>query len=135
MNLCSPPTLHSTNTHQHKRKAQRTPSRSTSPSGHNNHHLPSHISSLEIKVNSLQQSLSKLDEHTTTLINNQQAVLRVLTTMALPPSLATYLAPLYNRVYAKTKKEASKRSFERIVRRSFHFIGSFKLQKSVRLPN
>ena len=35
------------------------------------------------------------------------------------------------RVYAKTKKEASKRSFERIVRRSFHFIGSFKLQKSV----
>jgi hypothetical protein len=40
-----------------------------------------------------------------------------------------------NRVYAKTKKEASKRSFERIVRRSFHFIGSFKLQKSVKLPN
>jgi len=40
-----------------------------------------------------------------------------------------------NRVYAKTKKEASKRSFERFVRRSFHFIGSFKLQKSVKLPN
>jgi len=96
MNLCSPPTLHSTNSHQRKRKAQRTPSRSTSPSGHNNHHLPSQIRSLEIKVNSLQQSLSKLDEHTTTLINNQQAVLRVLTTMALPSSLATYLAPLYN---------------------------------------
>ena len=96
MNLCSPPTLHSTNSHQRKRKAQRTPSRSTSPSGHNSHHLPSQIRSLEIKVNSLQQSLSKLDEHTTTLINNQQAVLRVLTTMALPSSLATYLAPLYN---------------------------------------
>jgi hypothetical protein len=40
-----------------------------------------------------------------------------------------------NGVYAKTKKEASKRSFERIVRRSFHFIGSFKFQKSVKLPN
>ena len=42
---------------------------------------------------------------------------------------------LFIRVYAKTKKEASKRSFERIVRRSFHFIGSFKLQKSEKLPN
>jgi hypothetical protein len=73
MNLCSPSTLNSTNNHQRKRKVQRTPSRSTSPSGHNNHLLPSQIRSLEIKVNSLQQSLSKLDEHTTTLINNQQA--------------------------------------------------------------
>ena len=32
-----------------------------------------------------------------------------------------------SRVYAKTKKEVSKRSFERIVRKSFQFTGSFKL--------
>ena len=45
------------------------------------------------------------------------------------------ISPIFNRVYAKTKKEASKRSFERIVRRSFHFIGSLKLLKSEKLPN
>ena len=51
---------------------------------------------MEIKINSLQQSLSELSEHTTILIENQQAILRVLATMALPPSLAPYLKPLYN---------------------------------------
>jgi hypothetical protein len=38
------------------------------------------------------------------------------------------------RVNAKTKKEASKRSFERIVRRSFQFTGSLKLPIYWKLP-
>ena len=101
MNPCSHPTLISTeipspsSTHQRKRKAQRTPSRSTSPSGHHDPHLPSQLRSLEIKLNTLQQSFSELHEHQTILINNQHAVLQVLTTMTLPPYLATHLAPLY----------------------------------------
>ncbi len=41
---------------------------------------------------------------------------------------------LNNRVYAKTKKEDSKRSFERIVRRSFQFTGSLKLPIYWKLP-
>ena len=56
MNPCSHPTLISTeipspsSTHQRKRKAQRTPSRSTTPSGHHDPHLPSQLRSLEIKL-------------------------------------------------------------------------------------
>ena len=80
-------------THQRKRKAQRTPSRSTSPSGHRDPHLPSQLRSLEIKLNSLQQSFSELHEDQSILINNQHAVLQVLTTMTLSPYLATHLQP------------------------------------------
>ena len=59
------------------------------------HYEPFNIS-LEIKVNSLEQSLSQLSDHTDILIFNQQSVLRVLATMTLPPYLVPYLEPLYN---------------------------------------
>ena len=102
MNLCSPPTLISnmitspSNHHQRKRRAQRTPSRTPSPPGHREPHPLSQQRSLELQLNSLQQAVSELKENQTILINNQQAVRQVLTTMVLPPYLATHLAPLYS---------------------------------------
>ena len=75
---------------------QCTPSCTPSPPGHHKPHLLSQQRSLEIQLNSLQQAVSELKENQTILINNQQAVRQVLTTMALPPYLANHLAPLYS---------------------------------------
>ena len=97
MNPCSQPTLISTEIPLPALiSASAKPSRSTSPSGHHDPHLPSQLRSFEIKLNSLQQYFSGLHENQSILINNQHAVLQVLTTMTLPPYLAIHLAPLYS---------------------------------------
>ena len=90
------PTTSPSNHHQRKRRAQRTPSCTPSLPGHREPHPLSQQRSLELQLNSLHHAVSELKEKQTILINNQQAVRQVLTTMVLPPYLATHLAPLYS---------------------------------------
>ena len=98
MNLCSPPTLNSNISPPLPTIINASAEPSALQAANHLHPVTANLilSLNNVPWNSSSTLSSKLKEHQTILINNQQAVRQVLTTMVLPPNLATHLAPLYS---------------------------------------